>query len=794
MAKTIQQIRIFISSPSDVKRERESAQIVIEELNRTLCSSIGLSLFPLTWEKNTYPAVGEYSQDVINQQIGEYDIFVGIMANRFGTKTQSADSGTEEEFNIAYNNRKNTHIMFFFKDVPISPTKVDTKQLNKVSKFKKKLPNKGVYYKEFTDDFERVFRECLTQCINQNYMQKDVKLSNDKSKRIEQLKTEVEEYLFSHNPTYKKYSSVNALAIPNSQFKLKDVYIAQTLEKDNRFDKEKDTTKIEQLPVELIKKYKKILIKDTAGMGKSTIMKYMFVNIIDNNIRDVGIPIYIELNRLNKDCTILNKIQEEMNSISNKFDNDSLLHLFNMGSFIFFMDGYDEISIADRDEVTKDIQNFINNAGSNNFYILTSRPEERLASFGDFQSFNIKPLIKKEAYGLLKKYDISSQKCVSAEIIKELKTGKYNSIDEYLKNPLLVSLLYSAYQYKAEIPLQKHQFYKQVYNALYDAHKFAQGQVPHEKRSGLDIDNFNRVLRFIGFDCLKSIGVRFDEDTILRSIRTAKDFSGNLNFSESDFLKDLLTSVPLFCKDGTEYKWAHKSLMEYFAARFIADDLKKNQEKILKNVFISEDITKYINMLDLYYDIDNYGFIKYIELPLLLEYKKYYEENYFESSRIEKKYIEERIGYLYAQTICVDIFDRKLYHHDLFEDIRERIKNNFGFLANSVTITSAGFVIGYLIQPQKKILSILSKKKDELFERVKRKTTNNVEEMNISKRIDIHTGEEDENTYKEINNLITQSPRENSTYLNYQKCCNEIKRINNIIMRNEDTLALLEGL
>ena len=798
MAKTIQQIRIFISSPSDVKNERESAQRVIEELNRTLCPPNDLSLFPLTWEKNTYPAVGEYSQEVINQQVGEYDIFVGIMANRFGTKTYSADSGTEEEFNIAYRNRKNTHIMFFFKDAPILPSKVDTNQLNKVSKFKKKLPNKGVYYKEFTDNFERVFRECLTQCINQNYIQKDVKLSNDKPKRIEQFKIEIERYLFSQNPTYKKYSFVNALALPNSQFKLKDVYIAQTLEKDNRFEKEKDTTKIDQLPVELIKKYKKILIKDTAGMGKSTIMKYMYINLIDNNFKDFGIPIYIELNRLNKDYTILKKIQEELNPISNKFDNDLLLHLFKTGSFIFFLDGYDEISIAARDEVTKDIQNFINNAGSNNYYILTSRPEERLASFGDFQSFNIKPLIKKEAYELLEKYDISSQKCVSAEIIKELNTGKYNSINEYLKNPLLVSLLYCAYQYKAEIPLQKHEFYKQVYNALYDAHKYAQGQEPHEKRSGLEIDNFNRVLRFVGFNCLKSIGVRFDEDTILRSIRIAKDFCGDLNFSESNFLKDLLTSVPLFCTDGTEYKWAHKSLMEYFAALFIANDLKKKQEDILKSILISEDATKYLNMLDLYYDIDNYGFIKYIELPLLLEYKKYYEENYFESSRIDKKYIEERIGILYAQTICVGLFDRSLFHHDLynndlFEDIRERIKNKCDFFANSVIIIST-YVIGRSIQPQKVLLSILSKKKDQLFEHVESQKPNKVEGMDMFTKIDIHTGEEDENTYKIINNLIKFPPKQYSTYLKYQECCNEINRINNIIKRNEDTLALLEGL
>ena len=244
-------------------------------------------------------------------------------------------------------------------------------------------------------------------------------------------------------------------------------------------------------------------------------------------------------------------------------------------------------------------------------------------------------------------------------------------------------------------------FYRQVYEAFFDSHDLSKGIDAHQKRSGLDIDDFSRMLKFVGYACMRKIGVKFDKVTILKVIGKAKGFCANLSFKESDFLKDMLTSVPLFCKDGNEYKWVHKSLMEYFAARFIADEVRGKRDEILTEIYKSEYINNYINLLDLYYDIDNLGFIKNIELPLLQEYMTFYENNIYESTRIEKKCIEERIGYLFAQTICIDIFDRSFYHHDLFEDIRERIRNNYGFLANSVTIISAGFVIGCLIQPQK---------------------------------------------------------------------------------------------
>ncbi len=54
-------------------------------------------LFLFDGEKDVYPSVAEYGQQVINQQVeGKYDLFVGIMKGRFGTPTPQAGSGTEE--------------------------------------------------------------------------------------------------------------------------------------------------------------------------------------------------------------------------------------------------------------------------------------------------------------------------------------------------------------------------------------------------------------------------------------------------------------------------------------------------------------------------------------------------------------------------------------------------------------------------------------------------------------------------------------------------------------------------
>ena len=462
-----------------------------------------------------------------------------------------------------------------------------------------------------------------------------------------------QEYL---NRMYEKLSVINTLVFHNSQRQIKDIYIAQSLVKFVYFN-DKEITKIDYFPVSLMKKYKKILIQDTAGMGKSTIMKHMFVELIDEGLEDVGIPIYIELNRLNKNRNILSVILEEISSLSEVFDKVRLLKFIQTGGFIFFLDGFDEISPVDKDEVIVDVQSFISKAGTNNYFVLTSRPEDRLSSFGDFQSFYIQKLARSEAYELLNKYDLSKNKTVSVKLVELLKSGDYPSIDEFLDNPLLVSLLFTAYDYNRSIPFEKHRFYGIVFDAYFEKHDYSKPLKSRVKYSGLNQDGFNRILRYLGYDCLFRIGVQFSEITILESIGKAKAFCGNLVFSDSLFLKDLVETVPLFCRDGTDYKWIHKSLLEYFAANFIFCNAKQNQDKILSAIYNSSQFMKYSNMLDIYFDIDYKGFSKNITLKFCEDYIHFYNVNFCESKKISKQLIENRIEILFVRDCALMITD-----------------------------------------------------------------------------------------------------------------------------------------
>lgn len=597
-----------------------------------------------------------------------------------------------------------------------------------------------------------------------------------------------EEYLYR---TYKKYSIINTLVFKNEQRLLNDLYIPLTLVKEDHQRSSLEQVKVDKFPSDVVKKYNKILITDTAGMGKSTMTKRLFLDVIDNGY---GIPVYIEMRRLVKDRSILQEIQEQVNSLTKDFDKELLLEFIQTGDFVFFLDGYDEISLENRTSVTTNVQDFISKAG-NNVFIMTSRPEQALASFGDFQVFKINPLAKKEAYELLRKYD--NQGSTSKHLIDELKSGQYEMINEFLKNPLLVSLLFAAFDYKQTIPLKKHIFYRQVYDAYFDSHDLSKGDsYIHDKCSKLDIDDFERVLRYVGFKCLKFQKIEFEKDALLQIIMEAKDFCPDLDFSISDYFSDIMSAVPLFCKDGQYYRWVHKSLQEYFAAQFIYKDSKTNQDTILETLYNSKNIDKYINLLDLYFDIDNWGFKKNILLPICESYTKHHENSIFSSNVIKQDDLENRIGLLFMREVCV-LKANVENNANPFNGIHDRVKPYFNNGLSSIThIYGDNMFIANYSDPRWKLITLLAKRLPFLFKNVFYKEGSKKDALPLDEiqLIDAHTYEGNPGGFSHLNYYLTIELPGNNFIFNYDACKTEIDNIRRIIQKKDETSNLLEGL
>jgi len=153
--------KCFIASPSDTQTERDICDNVFSEINKSIGQHFNFRLEALKWETNTFPSFGQDGQDVINTQIGsDYDIFIGIMWKKFGTKTPRAESGTEEEFNIAYKKwfeMKSNNIMIYFNNAAINIDEIEEEEITKVKNFKKTVSELGGLYCKYDgiEDFKK---------------------------------------------------------------------------------------------------------------------------------------------------------------------------------------------------------------------------------------------------------------------------------------------------------------------------------------------------------------------------------------------------------------------------------------------------------------------------------------------------------------------------------------------------------------------------------------------------------------------------------------------------------------
>lgn len=398
--------------------------------------------------------------------------------------------------------------------------------------------------------------------------------------------------------TFDRHSFFTSIVFKNQQKKLLDYYIPLSLQSSN----DKSPILMDTYPCDLISKVSRLLIVDTAGMGKTTLLKYLFINCIN---QEAGIPVFIELRKLSRKLSIIEYLAGQISDLRGKFDEDLLIRLLESGEFTIFLDGYDEIPDVEREHVTGAIQSFLEKAPKNK-YIMTSREEEGLAAFNSFFRYSICPLQKSEAYSLLKKY---AEEPLASALIEKLELPEYKSIHEFLTNPLLTSLLFKSYEYKRTIPLKSHIFYRQVYESLFECHDLTKegGEFHRSKKSGLDIDRFEQVLRVYGAMTYK-LGTELGRDKTLECIGKALSLASEKKVTQSKFLHDLTHAVPLMVEDGSYVRWSHRSIQEYYAALYICWNSQSKKQDVLLHFFNGSDATKHINLISLCADIDRSSF------------------------------------------------------------------------------------------------------------------------------------------------------------------------------------------
>ena len=177
----VRHYHVFLASPGDVEEERKAVREYFRSYNLHQAGPRGLSFDVVDWEHFSTAGVGRPQEVITDQTLEKFGeslvLVIGIMDQRFGSPSGVKESGTEEEFEWAVENKRRCgfpEVKWFFRDrkkleLPVDDPDVALEQWKKVKSFRDRLKHElKVFCKSYVDPgaFAKLLEEDLGQWLN----------------------------------------------------------------------------------------------------------------------------------------------------------------------------------------------------------------------------------------------------------------------------------------------------------------------------------------------------------------------------------------------------------------------------------------------------------------------------------------------------------------------------------------------------------------------------------------------------------------------------------------------------
>lgn len=330
-----------------------------------------------------------------------------------------------------------------------------------------------------------------------------------------------------------------------------------------------------------------ILIYGTGGIGKSMMMRYLFLNTAH---RGEYVPVLLELRKVSNQpagsISILDLIYSCMNDFDVQLPREQFEYSLRLGKYLFLMDGFDEVKESQAAETAAAIQAFCSKYPKNPC-IITSRPRRDTSPLETFTEVESLPLSKSQAVQLASRIWEEDDK--TKEFCHQLENGLYELHQDFAENPLLLSMMFLTFMRNNSIPNHLAEFYSKAYDALYSAHDSNdKGFYRREFRcTSLDETEFKLLLSHFCFQSYFKEDYEFSHKRLLEYLNNSIAKLGFSNVCATDYLEDLRNAVCIIVEDGDIYRFSHRSFQTYFAACYTSNVLTDEQQKKLFAAILS---------------------------------------------------------------------------------------------------------------------------------------------------------------------------------------------------------------
>lgn len=261
----------------------------------------------------------------------------------------------------------------------------------------------------------------------------------------------------------------------------------------------------------------------------------------------------------------MNFVFDRLCTLGSSMDNECLEYALKSGSFLFLLDGYDEVKSEKRNALFKQLESFCDKYSLNNF-IVSSRPYSEFVEFQRFTVLKMCSLSQSQAISLVKKIDFDKE--VQNRFINALSTGMYIKHRSFASNPLLLNIMLLTFDHYAEIPEKLHIFYSNAFETLYSKHDATKAGYKREMKSKLTYDDFKTIFSYFCFLSYHQGKTEFSCEDLKHTFKNIQIQLHIDSLSIDDYIYDLVNSVCVLYLYGLEYRFTHRSfkniLRHYF--------------------------------------------------------------------------------------------------------------------------------------------------------------------------------------------------------------------------------------
>ena len=572
--------KCFISSPGDCEVERDLCEKVIEEVNNGYANHLNIVFSTFRWEYDVLPDMGKNGQEIIDEYIkkSDYDIFIGIMKNRFGTPTKKAGSGTEHEFNDALEKKKKSQnsipkILFLFgnENVDLSSPNIHelVAQKEKVNQFKSQLGSKGLYIDYNNQNtFERNLKEKLELFAKEN---SNIEQPEKVIKEIDLVQKKLEKDL---NDSLKTYNETSPVWIDPIISTKKDIPENPSKNKDYQVE----IKSIIENPTDLV-------IKAPSEFGLTSLSHYIKLEAWKAG----KVFLYIDSKKTKKH-KVVKLIKREIQEyyFKNITDIDCIL----LDSVSFEESGIMQMIKNICEEFTN-IPLFILNTIDNNFF-LKSDEDDKVQIKRPFTSYYLLPLPQNDVRKIVSSYSDYKSIDEDKDIMLNKVTKDLETLNMHRTAKNCISILRASSKIGSEYsPINRTKLLETILSTIFEEY-----EIPTYKDKKPDVKDCSFVLGYLCETLMNREDFEFTEDFF--KIKLQEFSKSNLIDVDLNYLLHVLIDNSILgIKNSGKYFFKNAYWVFYFLAQRM--NMSKN---FLNKIYKEKKYIDYPEIIEFYTGID----------------------------------------------------------------------------------------------------------------------------------------------------------------------------------------------